>query len=43
MPKFTEEEDMIVEEHLSTFYSYVDNINIENEGVDESLCPETLW
>jgi hypothetical protein len=33
MPKFTGEEDITTEEHLSTFYSYADNINIENEDV----------
>ena len=33
MPKFTGEEDITVEEHLSSFYSYADNHNIENEDV----------
>jgi len=33
MPKFTREEDITVEEHLVAFYSYVDNMNIENEDV----------
>jgi hypothetical protein len=33
MPKFTGEEDITVEEHLVSFYSYADNINIENEDV----------
>jgi ribonuclease HI len=33
MPKFTGEEDITAEEHLSTFYSYADNHNIENEDV----------
>jgi hypothetical protein len=33
IPKFTGEEDIIVEEHLVAFYSYVDNLNIENEDV----------
>jgi hypothetical protein len=33
MPMFIREEDIIVEEHLATFYSYVDNQNIENEDV----------
>jgi hypothetical protein len=33
MPKFTGEGDIIVEEHLATFYSYADNLNIENEDV----------
>jgi hypothetical protein len=31
MPKFIGEEDIIVEEHLSSFYIYADNLNIENE------------
>jgi hypothetical protein len=31
IPKFKREEDITVEEHLVTFYSYVDNLNIENE------------
>jgi hypothetical protein len=33
MPKFTREEDITAEEHLSSFYNYVDNHNIENEDV----------
>jgi hypothetical protein len=33
MPKFTEEEDIIAEENLVSFYSYADNLNIENEDV----------
>jgi hypothetical protein len=33
MPKFTGEEDIIVEEHLVSFYSYADNLKIENEDV----------
>ena len=33
MPKFTGEEDITVEEHLVSFYSYADNLNIENEDV----------
>jgi hypothetical protein len=31
MPKFTGEEDITIEEHLTTFYSYVDKLNIKNE------------
>jgi hypothetical protein len=31
--KFTEEGDITVEEHLAAFYSYADNLNIENEDV----------
>ena len=33
MPKFTREEDISVEEHLATFYSYANNLNIENQDV----------
>jgi hypothetical protein len=33
MPKFTREEDITAEEHLADFYSYTDNLNIENEDV----------
>jgi hypothetical protein len=33
MPKFTGEEDITAEEHLASFYSYDDNLNIENEDV----------
>jgi hypothetical protein len=33
MPKFTGEGDITVEEHLAAFYSYADNLNIENEDV----------
>jgi hypothetical protein len=33
IPKFTGEEDIIAEEHLASFYSYIDNLNIENEDV----------
>ena len=33
MPKFTGEGDITAEEHLATFYSYADNLNIENEDV----------
>jgi hypothetical protein len=33
MPNFIGEQDTTIEEHLSSFYSYVDNINIENEDV----------
>jgi hypothetical protein len=33
MPKFIGEEDITVEEHLSSFYSYANNLNIENEDV----------
>jgi hypothetical protein len=33
MPKFTGEEHITIEEHLATFYSYANNLNIENEDV----------
>jgi hypothetical protein len=33
IPKFTGEGDVTTEEHLATFYSYADNLNIENEDV----------
>jgi hypothetical protein len=33
MPKFSGEGDITAEEHLASFYSYADNLNIENEDV----------
>jgi uncharacterized small protein (DUF1192 family) len=33
MPKFSGEGDVTTEEHLAAFYSYADNLNIENEDV----------
>ena len=33
MPKFTGEGGFTVEEHLEAFYSYAENINIEQEDV----------
>jgi hypothetical protein len=33
MPKFTGEGDITTEEHLASFYSYADNLNIEKEDV----------
>jgi hypothetical protein len=33
MPKYIGEEDITAEEHLASFYSYTDNLNIENEDV----------
>ena len=33
MPKFTGEGDFTGEEHLEEFYSYAENINIEQEDV----------
>jgi hypothetical protein len=42
MPKFTGEEDITVEEHLVAFYSYADNLNIENEDVWMRLFVQSL-
>jgi ribonuclease HI len=33
MPKFSGEGEVTAEEHLAAFYSYADNLNIENEDV----------
>lgn len=33
MPKFTGEGDVTVEEHIEAFYSYAENLNIEDEDV----------
>jgi hypothetical protein len=33
MPKFSGEGDVTAKEHLAAFYSYADNLNIENEDV----------
>jgi hypothetical protein len=33
MPNFTRKENINDEEHLATFYNYVNNVNIENEDV----------
>ena len=33
MPKFTREGDITAEENLAAFYSYANNLNIENEDV----------
>jgi hypothetical protein len=43
MPKFTSEEDIIAEEHLVAFYSYEDNLNIENEDVWMRLFVQSLY
>jgi hypothetical protein len=32
-PKFTGKEDITAKEHLLAFYSYADNLNIQNEDV----------
>jgi hypothetical protein len=42
MPKFIGEEDITIEEHLSAFYIYVDNLNIENEDVWLSFFVQIL-
>jgi hypothetical protein len=42
MPKFTKEEDITAEEHLAAFYSYADNLNIENEDVWMRVFVERL-
>jgi hypothetical protein len=42
MPKFIGEGDIIVEEHLAAFYSYADNLNIENEDVWMRVFFESL-
>jgi hypothetical protein len=42
MLKFTWEEDITAEEHLSSFYSYVDNHNIENEDVWMRIFVQSL-
>jgi hypothetical protein len=33
MPKFTKEGDITAKEHLTAFYSYADNQNIDDEDV----------
>jgi hypothetical protein len=42
MPKFTREEDITVEEHVASFYSYVDTLNIENEDVSMRVFVQSL-
>jgi hypothetical protein len=43
MPKFTREEDITIEEHLVSFYSYADNQNIENEYVWMRVFIQSLF
>ena len=43
MPKFTGEGDFIVEEHLEDFYSYAENINIEQEDVWTRVFVQILY
>jgi hypothetical protein len=42
MPKFTGEEDITFEEHLAAFYSYAENLNIENEDVCMRVFVQSL-
>ena len=42
MPKFTGEGDFIAEEHLKVFYSYVENINIEQGDVWTRVFVQSL-
>jgi hypothetical protein len=42
MPKFTGEGDVIAEENLAAFYSYADNLHIENEDVWMRVFVESL-
>jgi len=42
MPKFTGEEDITTKENLAAFYSYADNLNIENEDVWMRVFIQTL-
>jgi hypothetical protein len=42
MPKFTGEEDITAKEHLAAFYSYENNLNIENEDVWMRVCLQSL-
>jgi hypothetical protein len=43
MPKFTGEEDITTKEHVSPFYNYEDNQNIENEDVWMSFFIQILF
>ena len=42
MPKFTGEGDFTTEEHLEAFYSYAENINIEQEDVWTRVFVQSL-
>ena len=42
MPKFTREGDFTAEEHLEAFYSYAENINIEQEDVWTRVFVQSL-
>ena len=42
MPNFTGEGDVTAEEHLEAFYSYDENINIEQEDVWTKVFVQSL-
>ena len=42
MPKFTWEGDFTTEEHLEAFYSYAENINIEQEDIWTRVFMQSL-
>ena len=42
MPKFTGEGDFTAEEHIEAFYSYAENINIEQEDVWTRVFVQSL-
>jgi hypothetical protein len=42
MPKFTGEGDVYAEEHIEDFYSYVENLNIEEEDVWTQVFVQSL-
>ena len=42
IPKFTGEGDFTAEEHLEAFYSYAENINIEQEDVWTRVFVQSL-
>ena len=43
MPKFTGEGDFIAEEHLEAFYSYDENMNIEQEDVWSRVFVQSIY
>ena len=42
MPKFTGEGDITAEEHIEAFYSYAENLNIEEEDVWTRVFVQSL-
>jgi hypothetical protein len=42
MPKFTEEGDVTAEEHIEAFYSYAENLNIEDVDVWTRVFVQSL-